>query len=208
MRSKALFAPRPALAKRAARDTRNETAASTEKPKSRYRRSRSANRAALRAERATPTSRRAASARNGVLTCRSASFGRRACRERRVRFASPSRMWVVARRKRRDTKRREHFQCFLLPSQKARSRGVGVSNGPGAWTSSGSRCDVSDACDHVRATPNRRASHARVHSAASRARDPPAHRLRTATRLRSWGRVTWTVAVSRIDEQWPTSASV
>ena len=100
MRSKALFAPRPALAKRAARDTRNETAASIEKPKSRYRRSRSANRAALRAERATPTSRRAASARNGVLTCRSASFGRRACRERRVRFASPSRRGVVARRKR------------------------------------------------------------------------------------------------------------
>ena len=100
MRSKALFAPRPALAKRATRDTRNETAASTEKPKSRYRRSRSANRAALRAERATPTSRRAASARNGVLTCRSASFGRRACRERRVRFASPSRRGVVARRKR------------------------------------------------------------------------------------------------------------
>ena len=100
MRSKALFAPRAALAKRATRDTRNETAASIEKPKSRYRRSRSANRAALRAERATSTSRRAASARNGVLTCRSASFGRRACRERRVRFASPSRRGVVARRKR------------------------------------------------------------------------------------------------------------
>jgi hypothetical protein len=62
--------------------------------------SRSANRAALRAERATSTSRRAASARNGVLTYRSASFGRRACRERRVRFASPSRRGVVARRKR------------------------------------------------------------------------------------------------------------
>ena len=76
------------------------TAASIKKPKSRYLRSRSANRAALRAERATSTSRRAASARNGVLTCRSASFGRRACRERRVCFASPSRRGVVARRKR------------------------------------------------------------------------------------------------------------
>ena len=100
MRSKTLFAPRPALAKRAARDTRNETAASIEKPKSRYRRSRSTNRAALRAERATSTSRRAASARNGVLTCRSASFGRRASREHRVRFASPSQRGLVARRKR------------------------------------------------------------------------------------------------------------
>ncbi len=99
MRPKALFAPRPELAKRAARDTRSETAASIEKPKSRYRRSRSANRAALRAERATPTSRRATSARNGVLTCRSASFGRRACGERRVRFASPSPRGVAARRK-------------------------------------------------------------------------------------------------------------
>ena len=183
MRSKALFAPRPALAKRAARDTRNETAASIEKPKSRYRRSRSVNRAALRAERATPTSRRAASARNGVLTCRSASFSRRACRERRVRFASSSRRGVVARRKRRDI-----TSCFFRERcKKARGRGVGVSNEPRARTSSGSRCDVSDACDHVRATPNRRVSHARVRSAASRARDPPAHRLRTATRLRSVG---------------------
>ena len=67
-RSKALFAPCLALANRAARGTRNERAASVEKPKSRYRRSRSANRAALRAERAPSTSRRAASARNGVRT--------------------------------------------------------------------------------------------------------------------------------------------
>ena len=49
---------------------------------------------------AMPTLRRAASAQNGVLTCRSASFSRRACRERRVRFASSSRRGVVARRKR------------------------------------------------------------------------------------------------------------
>ena len=100
MRSKALFAPRPALANRASCGTRNEAAASVEKPKSRYRRSRSENRAALRAERAMSTSIRAASARNSVLTCRSASCARRACRERRVRFASPSRRGVVARRKR------------------------------------------------------------------------------------------------------------
>ena len=78
--------------------------------------------------------------------------------------------------------------CFFRERcKKARGRGVGVSNEPRARTSSGSRCDVSDACDHVRATPNRRVSHARVRSAASRARDPPAHRLRTATRLRSVG---------------------
>ena len=98
MRSKALFAPCPALAKRAARGTRNKRLPVSKKPKSRCRRSRSTNRAALRAERATPTSRRAVSARNGILTCRSASFGLRACWERRVCFASPSQTGVVARR--------------------------------------------------------------------------------------------------------------
>ena len=86
MRSKALFAPRPALAKRAARDTRNETAASIEKPKSRYRRSRSANRARTRRTSDTDLETRGfsetASSRVGASSA-AARAGNAACASRR-----------------------------------------------------------------------------------------------------------------------------
>ena len=69
-----------------------QTAASIEKPKIRYRRSRSANRASLRAERATSTSRRAASARDGEFGRRTRSRRRRARPDWRLDAASSPRV--------------------------------------------------------------------------------------------------------------------